>query len=183
MKGYETYWNPVKLCFCTRAKKHIHLNLFYSTTFILTFICCLLLGLSIYLISVNLSLLREKKVKGGANIRQDKIKHHEARKWQIPIKLTVYRPNKKECGNDKGITASGLKVDKKHPQRWVAVGSKLFRLLKLQNINIICNQAPFLNGFYRVVDTSGKDTQIVEILNSNPDKVKLGLCLDAIMEY
>ena len=106
-----------------------------------------------------------------------------SRPIKVPIKLTVYSPTAAQCGNNKGITASGLKVDKKNPQRWVAVGIKWFKKYKLQNITIICPAAPFLNGIYKVVDTSGADTRIVEILNVNPELVDLRLCVNAFIIF
>ena len=101
---------------------------------------------------------------------------------EIPITLTTYHPNKKECGNDKGVTASGLKIDKQHPQRWLAVGLNYFKVYRLHKVEIVCPGACFLNGEYLITDTSGKNSNTFEILNPNPELVRLDLCLPATVK-
>ena len=88
------------------------------------------------------------------------------------VHCTTYSPTKEQCGNDKGITHSGLVISK--PERWVALSPDLLKEFPhLTTIYIEIPLAPQLNGEYMVTDkTSNRFKNRVDFMISNPNQFR-----------
>lgn len=102
---------------------------------------------------------------------------------KISVTITIYNPTKEQCGNNKGITQSGLKITK--PIRWVALSPDLLKKFPhFSKIKINIPLAPQMNGIYMVTDkTSNKFTNRVDILIANPHEFKCHFKLDGYILY
>ena len=90
----------------------------------------------------------------------------------LNVHCTTYSPTKEQCGNDKGITHSGLVITK--PERWVALSADLLKEFPhLTTIYIEIPLAPQLNGEYMVTDkTSNRFNKRVDFMISNPNQFR-----------
>ena len=102
---------------------------------------------------------------------------------KIPVIITVYNPTKKQCGNNRGITHSGLKITK--PERWIALSPDLLKQFPhLSQVILEIPLAPQMSGIYIVTDkTSNRLSKTVDILISNPHQFNCHFKLKGFILY
>lgn len=74
----------------------------------------------------------------------------------IFVNLTVYNPTKEQCDDSFLATASGNIINTANPEAWVAMSQDLIKQHDIKwgdMIEIISDVFPFINGYYKVMDT------------------------------
>jgi 3D (Asp-Asp-Asp) domain-containing protein len=77
----------------------------------------------------------------------------------ILVNLTVYNPIEEQCDGYCLVTASGNVVNLDKPENWVAMSQDLIQQHNVRwgdVIEIISDVFPYINGYYKVMDTGHK---------------------------
>ena len=85
--------------------------------------------------------------------------------------ITIFHPNKKECGDFPNTCADGFEIYINKPERVLAMSLDLQKKYGFSYKNLVWVEipdAPYLNGIYTLHTTNGAYNNIVEILIYNP---------------
>ena len=91
-------------------------------------------------------------------------------------RISIYNPSRSNTTGDTLMTASGSRIDPKHPARWLAVCSEWLEFFPYGvTVYISCPEAPYINGPWVVKDTGCKEG--IDLLISNPVSCRIEFCL------